>query len=133
MPRPSVWLIRLALLHLVAAGLLGAWLLMAKGAVVPPVAGGVVAHAAMALIGWLVQMTVGVGYWILPKYAAGPERGPAWAPWATLGLLNGGIVLAALGAWIPGGTGPGLALAGLGLVVFVATAGPRVKAFGADR
>jgi len=86
------------------------------------------AHAAIALLGWLVQFTLGVGYWILPKFATGPARGPAWAPWLTVAALNGGVGLIAAGA-----STIGLTMAGLGVGIFLATAAPRVKAFGVGR
>lgn len=128
MPRASVWLIRLAMLHLLLGSGGGAWLLLAKGGVAPPPAPFLSAHAAIALLGWLVQCTLGVGYWILPKHATGPARGPVWAPWFTLVTLNGGVALAALGT-----PTIGLVTATLGILVFLATAAPRLKRFGAGR
>lgn len=128
MPLASVWLIRAALLQLVAAATLGAWLLAAKGGAVGPRPGWLAGHAAMALLGWMVQVTLGVGYWILPRMAAGPERGPPWAPWVTLVLLNLGV-----GAVAAGRAAAGLAAAAAGIAVFVGAAVPRIKPFGAGR
>ena len=88
------------------------------------------AIAAMALFGWLVQMTMGVGYWILPKHPTGAARGAAWSPWFTLGCLNIGIFLAAAEPWLPGIGAAGLAIIAVGVIAFLATVLPRVKAFG---
>jgi hypothetical protein len=133
MPRGSVWLIRMALLNLVAAATLGGWLLVAKGEVVPAPPGGRETHAAIALLGWLVQMTAGVAYWILPRHPTEPAHGAPWAPWVALVGLNGGIAAIALADRVRAGSAIGPGLAGLGMVAFVAAIGPRIKAFGVDR
>ncbi len=124
MPRASVWLIRLAMLHLLLGSGIGAWLLFAKGTLAPPPGPFLSAHAAIALLGWLVQFTFGVGYWMLPKHATAPARGPTWSPWITLVTLNGGVALIALGS-----PAIGLATATLGVLVFLATTAPRLKPF----
>ncbi|MGE0439938.1 MAG: hypothetical protein AB7L66_03940 [Gemmatimonadales bacterium] len=133
MPRASVWLIRAALLHLVVASGLGAWFLVAKagGPLPPPRL--LSTHAAIALIGWLAQLTIGVAHWILPKHAAGEARGPALFPWLAFAMLNGGLLATALAPLAPGLRAGGLAAALAGIVSFLAGALPRVKAFGTGR
>ncbi len=128
MPRPSVWLIRLAMVYLLLGAGIGAWLLLAKAGLTPPPAPFMAAHAAMALLGWLVQFTLGVGYWMLPKHSTEPARGPVWSPWVTLVALNTGVLLLAVGAPVAG-----LLTALLGGLVFLVHAGPRIKRFGAGR
>lgn len=125
MPRASVWLIRLALLHLLVATILGGWLLVAKSGMTPPPSSTLSTHAAVALLGWLVQFTLGVGYWILPKHATGPARGPTWAPWTTLATLNTAIILTALNLPILA-----LSIATLSILIFLTTTIPRLKPFG---
>jgi len=135
MPRASIWLVRAALVHLVLGAVLGTWLLAAKGGALPvpptPVLGG---HAAVMVIGWLVQGTLGVAWWILPRMPAEPVRGPEWIPWTTLILFNLGIVSLAggpvAGRWA---VLLGLGLALVGALVFAAGVAPRIKAFGAAR
>ena len=107
---------------------IGTWLLLAKAGLPPPPGSFVAAHAAIALLGWLVQFTLGVGYWMLPKHAVEPARGPASAPWVTMVALNTGVILLAAGAPVAG-----LSTALLGGLVFLATAGARIKRFGAGR
>jgi len=134
MPRVSVWMVRAALIHLVIGSTIGAWLLAAKGGAVGTADWLLPLHAPIVLVGWMVQVTIGVGYWILPRFATGAERGSTRSPWVIALLLNLGVMIIAAGHWLsPAVTALGIAAAGLGVVVFVATVGPRVKAFGTGR
>lgn len=130
MPRLSVWLIRSALLYLIASALLGGWLLAAKDGSVTPGLATIPDHAAMALLGWVMQLTLGVAYWMLPKFSAGPARGPAWPAWTGFVAINAGIPMVVAG----GGAGPlataGLALVLAGVLFVVATLAARIKPFG---
>jgi heme/copper-type cytochrome/quinol oxidase subunit 1 len=88
-------------------------------------------HAEFLLVGWTVQLVMGVAYWILPRNVAGAERGRPIVAWAGYALLNGGVVLAALGGAV-GGRAPSLAVTGrmleaLSAVTFVAQAWPRIR------
>ncbi len=98
MPKLSVWLIRCALLHLLIGSLLGTVMLLTKaGATMPGwVLRGWGVHAELVLVGWMVQLTIGVAYWILPKFPRRPVRGPSWPVVAALVLLNAGVVAAGL-------------------------------------
>jgi hypothetical protein len=124
--------IRTALLLLLLSFAAGAWALAAKGTAAAMPAGLRGAHAELALVGWALQLALGVAYWILPKHAAGPPRGDA-APVATSWLLlNAGLAVAVLGA--AAGHAPLVAggrLLELGAVaLFARHALPRIKAFG---
>jgi hypothetical protein len=133
-PFLSVLLVRSALCWLAAGAAMGALLLSAKAVPMPawvfrlfPL------HAETLLIGWMVQFTMGVAWWILPKYPHLPERGPAGPIWAAWLLLNGGVLLAGFGRAI--GAPDMTVLVGrsvelLAAVAFAAAAWPRVKAFG---
>lgn len=133
MPPISVRLIRTALLWLVAGAAIGGIALAAPGAAGP---GWRHAHAEIMLMGWMVQLVLGVAYWILPKHAGGAERGSVALAAGIHPLLNGGVVLAVL-AWLlawPDATL--LAARGLqcaAVIVFVLVGGPRIKAFGVGR
>jgi len=104
-PRLSVWMIRTALLHLAIGFGLGALLLaqrgMALNGVIPRLRP---AHVELLLLGWTVQLAMGVAYWILPRFRSGAERGDERPAWLAYGLLNAGVVSVALGgaglAWI---------------------------------
>ncbi len=98
MPRLSVWMIRSALVALVAGSILGAVRLgdlPSAGEHAEPLRA---AHADLMLFGWLVQFVLGVGYWILPRYAQAPDRGPAWAAWAAVIAFQIGLAAAVTGA-----------------------------------
>lgn len=136
MPRLSVWFIRAALVALVTGAAVGSLLLAAK---VSP-AGGRLAylvplHAELLLIGWVVNLAFGVAYWILPKHAAGRERGHPAPAWAAFVLLNSGVAAAAFAA---AAAAAPLLLAGraaqlLALTCFAAHAWSRIKPFGRGR
>jgi hypothetical protein len=99
MPLVSVWFIRSALLYLLAGFTLGAALLASKGMALPaelwswlPV------HVELLLVGWLVQLVMGVAYWIFPRFGMTPQaRGREGLAWLALVLLNGGVWVACLG------------------------------------
>jgi cbb3-type cytochrome oxidase subunit 1 len=134
MPRLSIWMIRTALLHLAIGFAIGALLLaergMALSTLIPRLRP---AHAEFLLLGWTVQLAMGVAFWILPRFRSGAERGNERPAWLAYGLLNAGVVSAALG-------GAGFAWAGLQLwgrcaealaaAAFAVHAWPRVKPFG---
>jgi hypothetical protein len=98
MPRLSAWFIRASLLHLATGVVLGGLILTAKGF---PTALGwawllLPAHIQLLVGGWLIQLTLGMAYWILPRLSGAGERGnPGWA-WTSFGALNVGVGGAAL-------------------------------------
>lgn len=132
MPRLSVWLIRAALLHLAAGFAIGALLLAHRGAAIHPAVPLLrPAHAELLLVGWTVQLAMGVAFWILPRFRAGPERGDERPVLLAFLLLNVGVIAAALGGIA---TLRALSLGGrcaesLAAVAFAAHAWPRVKPF----
>lgn len=77
MPRLSCWFVRAALLHLTLGALVGGLILSAKG--MPLVLGWawqlLPAHIQVMVGGWLLQLTLGMGYWILPRLNGTGERG----------------------------------------------------------
>jgi cbb3-type cytochrome oxidase subunit 1 len=130
-PRLSVWLVRSALLALMAGTALGAVLLAAPGFGWTEVLRWRPLHAELLLVGWLVQLALGVSWWILPRFRSGAERGPEGLGWLAFGLVNAGAILAGVGRSV--GL-DGLALAGRGAealaaAAYAARAWPRVKPF----
>ena len=105
MPRLSCWFIKAALLHLAAGVVFGGLILAAKG--LPIVLGWswrlLPAHIQLLVGGWLIQLALGMAYWILPRLDSAGERGlPIWATisFGTLNLGAGGAaVLLVLRAW----------------------------------
>ncbi|HEX6106646.1 MAG TPA: hypothetical protein VFZ26_13755 [Gemmatimonadales bacterium] len=132
MPRLSVLMIRTALLHLAAGFAVGALLLAARELPLDPsvlrLRG---AHAHLLLLGWTAQLAMGVAFWILPRFRAGPERGREWPAWLAYLLLNGGVLLSAAAGDGPG-AGPllGRCAEGLAALAFAGHAWPRIKPFG---
>jgi hypothetical protein len=88
-------------------------------------------HAEFLLVGWTVQLVLGVAYWILPRYPAGAERGRSAPGWAAYAALNAGVVLAALGGALESQaasmSATGRALEALAAAMFVAQAWPRIR------
>ncbi len=96
MPRLSVWFIRAALIYLALGVTMGGLVLAHKGIPLHPFLWRLLpAHIEFLLFGWTVQLVMGVGFWIFPRFwrSRGDER-PAWL---AFGLLNIGVLLAALG------------------------------------
>ena len=106
MPRVSAWFVRASLCHLVFGFTVGALLLADKGV---PFAPGLwtlrPAHVEALLIGWVVQLVMGVAVWIFPRFAIrrAPQRS-ALTAWLAFALLNVGVVcVAAGGRWAAAG------------------------------
>ena len=135
MPRFSVWSIRAALLYLAAGFTLGALLLANKGIPFYPRLWSLLpAHIEFLLLGWIVQLVIGMAFWILPRFRQAPKRGNENLAWLSLGLLNLGIWLAGAvpvfwsAAWLPIA---GRAAEVFAALVFCLYAWPRVKPPGA--
>jgi hypothetical protein len=134
MPRFSTWSIRLALVYLATGVTIGALLLFHKGVSIAPILWRLLpAHIDFLLFGWIVQLVMGVAYWILPRFSSEPRRGNVPLAWAAVVSLNIGILFAGLG---PAMAAPPL-LAFLGraaefgaAVTFAVHAWPRVKGLG---
>lgn len=118
MPRVCVWLLRGSLLYLGAGFTLGALLLASKGlGVVPGVWAWLPVHMEWLLVGWFVQLVMGVAYWIFPRFGLSPAaRGRESLAWAAFLLLNIGIWLVCVNTVI------GWPVAALGRLAEVAAA-----------
>jgi hypothetical protein len=139
MPRLSQVMIRTALIWLGVGFTLGGLLLWHQGMPLSPWLLTLrLAHVHMLLVGWTVQLAYGVAFWIFPRLDARGARGNTRLIWLCYGMLNGGVVLAALydpaqalvrARWI--GVMP--VLAGLlyvgATVAFIVNAWPRVISF----
>lgn len=103
MPRVAVWLVRASLLHLAVGAILGALYLIWKATLWPQfIATHLGVHQELMLIGFLVQLVIGVAWWILPR----PEQGELnnGGAWLCFVLINAGVLLAAAGtspSWPP--------------------------------
>lgn len=133
MPRLSVWLIRTALGYLTIGFLAGAILLANQGWLLGiwvvrlrPI------HVEFLLVGWMVQLALGVAFWILPRFRTGAERGREAYVWLSYCLLNAGVVTAAIGqaVGLPLMVPLGRSAEVLAAATFSVHAWPRVKMFG---
>ncbi len=125
MPRLSVWAIRMALLWLALAALVGAGILSRGALGAPGLALLIPAHAEMMLGGWMMQFAFGVAHWILPRHATGQARGASAPAVAAIVMLDLGVVLVLAGAPVPGRCAEAAAA-----IVFAAQAAPRIRATG---
>ncbi len=98
MPRLSQWLIKAALIYLLFGFTVGGLLLANKGVPLHPMLWSwLPAHIEFLLMGWIVQMTMGVAFWILPRFWQPPRRPRVWLVVAAFALLNVGIWLVVAG------------------------------------
>jgi hypothetical protein len=101
MPTLSRWFILASLAYLVAGFSLGAVMLMGKAIASSSFIGLMLpAHIEFLLIGWTVQLTMGVAFWILPRLKGGTSRGAIGPAWLAFGLLNAGVLLVALASLV---------------------------------
>ena len=112
MPRLSAWSLRASLLYLLAGFTFGALLLANKGQPFwPQVWWLLPAHIEFLLVGWTVQLALGVAFWILPRFQGGSRGNEALARSAIL-LLNLGVLLVAGQTLATQGLAPLFLLAG---------------------
>jgi hypothetical protein len=58
-------------------------------------------------VGWLLQLIIGVAFWMFPRHPTSPPRGDTRYGWWAFGLLNAGLLLRLLGEpWRLGFAGP---------------------------
>lgn len=92
MPRLSAWFTRAACIYLLLGFTVGGLLLWNKGLPIHPALWRLLpAHIEFLLLGWTVQLVMGVAYWILPRFRT--KRPLTGLVWLSFGLLNGGIWL----------------------------------------
>jgi len=89
-------------------------------------------------VGWLLQMIIGVAFWMFPRHPTTPPRGNARYGWWAFGLLNSGLLLRLVGEpWRLGFGGPGWPLVAAGVLQLGGVAAalvllwPRIRATGA--
>jgi hypothetical protein len=133
MPTLSRYFVRLAFLCLALGFTIGGLILSAKGGVVDAsVWAWLPIHVALLLNGWLVQLSLGVAYWILPRVHVGNRGRQTWA-WSSLVVFQIGLLLALMSGgrlWFPvleSLFAPAMILQALGVALFAVHAWPRIR------
>ena len=102
MPRLSVYFVRAALIYLLVGFTFGALMLANKGVLFSPwIFSLLPIHIEFLFMGWLVQLALGMAFWILPRMGSISPRGDERWSWATFILLNIGICFATLPLFLP--------------------------------
>ncbi|MDZ7682764.1 MAG: hypothetical protein U5J63_13885 [Fodinibius sp.] len=93
MPTPSRWLIRLSFVYLLLGITIGALMLIHKAYVITPAIWMLLPiHIEVTIFGWIIQLTLGTAYWMLPRFLEGPSRGNSALVYAMVASLNLGII-----------------------------------------
>jgi len=127
MPRISIWYVRTALLHFLLGVSVGAWELAASASLFPSGGEGLRSiHVHVLLVGWLVQLALGVATWILPFSRGVSSDSRLWGAWIG---LNGGVLLSVVAGGMENGAlalgGRIAALGAVGAILIVLW--PRVR------
>jgi len=94
MPLVSRILIKASLIYLLVGLLIGVLMLINKAVFISPVFWFLIpAHIEIMIFGWIIQFTMGVAYWILPRYLKDKGRGSVKLANLVPILLNAGIIL----------------------------------------
>ena len=98
MPTLSRWFIKIGMLYFVMGLSIGVVMLLQPALdwsprllLLRPV------YLHFLFIGWVIQIIMGVGYWMFPKYTKENPRGNENLGWAVLILLNVGLILRGIG------------------------------------
>lgn len=137
MPRLSVIMVRAAMLHLAVGFLIGALMLINKALPFQqPGAAGEIwqlkpVHVELLIFGWMMQLAMGVAFWILPRFPTAPKYGRVWLAMSACVLLNTGVLISSAGLLIGS---PVPALIGrvvilLAVLCFVVHIAPRVRPY----
>jgi hypothetical protein len=134
MPRLSQYFVKSSLIYFALGFTIGGLMLASKAGVVTPLVWAWLgAHHVLLVSGWLVQLAMGVAYWIFPRIELS-QRGRTGVAWASFFILQIGLglaVLSLLQVWWPDAwqlLAPGVMAQTLAVLLFVIHAWPRVKA-----
>lgn len=134
MPKLSVWMVRSSLVCMGVGFLFGSLILHHKGIpiylwswrLLPP-------HIELMIFGWTVQLAMGVGFWILPRFPRGDRYGNTPLAWIAFVLFDVGMLTSAWAGFaavdVVQAAGRGVMLVAVVLYLWVMT--PRIRAFGA--
>lgn len=134
MPLLSIWFIRTAVVYLGLGFTFGALMLANKGIPFYPQLWALFpVHIEFLLIGWTVQLAMGVAFWILPRFGREPKRGNVKLAWTAFILINMGVLFVTIHAFWAGSTWlyvGGRTMEVAAAATYAIYAWPRVKPFG---
>ncbi len=85
-------MIRVAFINLICGTTIGALILIQKGL---PYFAGIwrwrSAHIEYLLVGWVLQLTMGISFWILPRFRDKARQPSKWQPILAIIVLNIGM------------------------------------------
>lgn len=129
MPTLTRWAIKIGLVHFVLGIAIGTVMLAAKaGYGSMGILNHRPVHVHMLLFGWLVQLVIGMGYWLFPTFLSGPKRGTPRLAAASVLTLNVGVVLGTAEPWVVSLGAAGWMLESAAVVMFALHGWPRIKA-----
>ena len=134
MPRLSVYFVRASMVNLILGFTFGGFLLANKGILISPSIWALLPiHIEFTFIGWMIQLAIGIAFWILPRFSDEHPRGNESWSWGTFILLNTGITCIVLQSlfgvqWL---SFTGRIFEALALISFVIGNWRRVKPLGA--
>lgn len=86
-------MIRLSFVYLLLGMVMGALMLIHKAYVIHPAVWMMLpVHIEVTIFGWIIQLTLGTAYWMLPRFLEGSARGDSSLAYAMIVSLNLGIV-----------------------------------------
>ncbi len=94
MPKLTRWYIKLSLIYLLAAMLVGA-LLASRTLWTPPrwIAALSPVYFHLFMVGWVSELIIGVVFWLFPTYSHEKKRGNEPLAWTVFWVLNAGLLL----------------------------------------
>ena len=94
MPRLTRWFIKTALVYFVVGLFVGVLVVSRFVFRLPDIIGALgPAYFHLLMVGWVMQLIVGVAFWMFPKFTAEQPRGNETLGWVTYILLNAGLIL----------------------------------------
>ena len=131
MPKLSVWMIRASLIYMGIGFVFGSLILHHKGIPSYPWTWKLLnPHIEIMILGWTIQLVMGVAFAILPRFSDRENRyGAEYLGWWSFYLINFGVALTALAEW---NISLGLTLLGrllvlIAILAFTIMIFPRVK------
>lgn len=133
MPRLSVLMIRTSLIYLLVGSTFGGLMLANKSILIAPWIWSLLPlHMEFILLGWMVLLTMGVAFWILPRFSHGAPRGDERLSWLAFYLINLGIFMVILQGYLDlkWFSLAGRSIEAIGTVAFVLGNWKRIRAIG---